>query len=283
MIAFVTLLLGLISGIYPIEVTVSGPVAIVEFQLDGAQAGRLAGPPWVARIDLGTDLRPHELIARALDAEGKEIARVSQWLNLPRPVAEVEIVLENGQGGVPKAAVLTWQIVNGVKPTSIGLNLDGLPLTVMTRDLAAQDGGMLWFLTSSLLFKEPRGKGRRVADAVAVAGLQAAAENYRRAVVLVVGKDLADVSHYDPGTVRRYLQSVRVPLFVWGLYGPDTPAARAWGGAEDISTLARLREAVDRLKAELEAQKIVWVEGRYLPQEVALTPAAQAVELPVTP
>ncbi|HEX9945812.1 MAG TPA: hypothetical protein VGG03_27715 [Thermoanaerobaculia bacterium] len=429
MIAFVTLLLGLISGTYPIEVTVSGPVAAVEFQLDGAEAGRIEGPPWVARVDLGKDLRPRELVARALGADGREIGRTSQWLNLPRRPAEVEIVLESGEDGVPKAAVLTWQSVNGVRPSSIGLTLDGQPLIVgkdgraalpprdlktlhvltaqlwfppgvparkdvvfggeygsqvsteltavpvrvhpgaalpppedlqgwfaaggqpvpvaavedgpgkvilvrvpsasevtrklvplsqrwgteklrremrlgpddrvrylslassryrnsrvpaelfdITRDLAPKDGGMLWFLTSSRLLKESRGKGRRIADAVAVAAL--AAENYRRAVVLVVGRELDETSRYDPATVRRYLQSMRVPLFVWGLYGPDTPAARAWGGAEDVSSLAKLQQAVAKLRAELDAQKIVWVEGRHLPQEVSLTPAARGVELP---
>jgi hypothetical protein len=446
MIAFVTLLLGLISGIYPIEVAVSGPVAAVEFQLDGTGAGRIEGPPWVARVNLGLDLRPHELVARALDAEGKEISRVSQWLNLPRPPAEVEIVLENRKGGAPEAAVLTWQSVNGVKPTSVGLTLDGEPLKVsgdgraalpsrdlktlhvltaelwfppgllarkdvvfggeygsevsteltavpvrvrpgavlpppeglqgwfaaagqpvavaavedgpgkvvlvrvpsgnevsrrlvplassggpggpgeteqrlrteklrrqlplgpedrvrflslssnsfkqskvpaelfdMTPELTTQDGGMLWFLTNSFLIKEPRGKGRRVADAVAVAGLQAAADNHRRTVVLVLGRALDDTSQYDPAKVRGYLQSIRVPLFVWSLYGSDTPSARAWGGAEDISTLAKLREAVARLQAELDSQKIVWVEGRHLPQAVSLTPAAQGVELPGAP
>src|SRR4051794_31680092 len=112
MIAFVTLLLGLISGVYPIEVTVSGPVAAVESPLDGASAGRLPGPPWAARVDLGSDLRPHELVARALDAQGTEIARATQWLNLPRPPAEVEVVLENGTDGVPRTANLTWQSVN---------------------------------------------------------------------------------------------------------------------------------------------------------------------------
>ena len=46
MIVFVTLLLGLISGSYPIEVKVSGPVVAVEFTLDGSPAGRITGPPW---------------------------------------------------------------------------------------------------------------------------------------------------------------------------------------------------------------------------------------------
>jgi hypothetical protein len=426
MIAFVTLLLGLISGNYPIEVTVSGPVAAVDFSLDGTPAGRLDHAPWIAKINLGTDLRPHELVARALDAEGKEIARAAQWLNLPRPPAEVEIVLESGEGGVPRAAALTWQAVNGVKPSSIGLTLDGQPLAVdsngraalpsrdlktlhvltaelwfplgvvarkdvvfggeygsevsteltavpvrfhgeiaptpqelqgrfvaqgrpvpvaavedgpgkvvvvrvptatelverlipqsrhafsllpsfrqelplgdddgvlflslknpiavssrvpselfaMTREYTRKDGGMFWFLSDTRLPPDSRKEGLRITDALAVAGLQAAVDNHRRAVVLVLGNDIKDISHYDPASVRAYLDSIRVPLFVWSLYGANAPATKGWGTAEDISTLPKLRKAVDKLRAELESQKIVWIEGRYLPQDVAVMPQA---------
>lgn len=432
MITFVTLLLGLISGVYPIEVQVSGPVAAVELTLDGAPAGRIKGPPWVARVNLGEELRPRELVARALDAGGTEIARTSQWLNLPRPPAEVEFVLEQGEEGAPKAALLTWQIVSGVKPSAITLTLDGEPLKVddqgraelpprdlktlhvltaelwfppgitarkdvvyggeygsevsteltavpvrvrekatlpppealqgwfsaegqpvpvtavedgpgkviivrvptgneilgklippsrrsvlapafrrqmllgqddrvrflslstsafrnskvpaelfdLTADLTPKDGGMFWFLTNTRIL-EDRKQEWRITDAMAVAGLQAAAENYRRAVVLVLGGgNVKDVSRYDPATVRAYLESIRVPLFVWSLYGPASESAKAWGQTEDISSLPKLEKAVAKLKAELASQKIVWVEGRHLPQRVTLSPAAQGVELP---
>ncbi|HET7041113.1 MAG TPA: hypothetical protein VFI13_03805 [Gemmatimonadales bacterium] len=437
MIAFATLLLGLISGVYPIEVAVSGPVAAVEFLLDGAEAGRIEQPPWIAKVDLGSDLRPHELVARALDAQGNELSRVTQWINLPRPPAEVEVVLENDGRGAPRAARLTWQSVSGVNPTSIALTLDGEPLTVdgsgraalpprdlgslhvlsadlwfppgvtarrdvayggqygsevsteltavpvrvrpgaslpppaglagwltaggqpltaaavengagkvivvrvpaaqqvldkllpgarqatlpflkgrmrlgpqdrvrflsltgspyrdskvpaelfgLSRELTPEDGGLLWCLTSFHLLKEPRGREKRVADAVAVAGLQAAADNDRRAVVLVVGRNDPDASRYTPAAVRRYLAAIHVPLFVWSLYGADTPAARAWtqGGepATDISTVARLEAAVARLKAEMADQTIVWLDGRHLPQAIELGPQAKGVEI-VTP
>jgi len=450
MIAFATLLLGLISGVYPIEVTVGGAVTAVEITLDGAPAGRLEGPPWVARIDLGSDLRPREMTARGLDAEGREVARVTQWLNLPRPPAEVEIVLENGADSAPRAAVLTWQSVSGVKPVSIGLTLDGRPLVVdekgyaplppsnlkvlhvltaelwfppgllarkdvvfggeygsevsteltavpvrvqqgsslppierlegwfasasqplpvaavedgpgkvifvrlpdgieimdklfprrgpkpvtgfstgfgkevstakedrafgfryemrlrkedkvrflslssspyrdsrvpaelfdISREVRYEDGGLFFHLTNSRVLAGPEGQKRRVADAVAVAGLQATAENYRRAVVLVLGRDDEDASRYDPETVRKYLESIRVPLFVWSLYGPNTAAAKRWGKAEDISTVVKLGTAVRKLRSELEAQRIVWLEGRYLPQAITLSPSAQGVDLP---
>jgi hypothetical protein len=435
MIAFVTLLLGLISGVYPIEVTVGGNVAAVEYILDGAQVARIEGPPWIARVDLGPDLRPRILTARALDAEGREVAQVTQWLNLPRPPAEVEIVLENGPEG-PAAAHLTWQSVSGVQPVSVGLTLDGDPLTVegkngaaraplpsrdvkslhvlsaelwfppgvtarkdvvfggeygsevsteltavpvrvrkgaslpeleglqgwlsaedqlltaaavedgpgkvvfvqvphgstvlreilpgrrrqsldlfkndlrlgdddrvrflslspssyrdskipsqlfdMSTELTSRDGGVLWFLTKKRMLARPDKERLRIADAVAVAGLQAAAENHRRAVVLVLGDQASDASRYDPVTVRRYLESIRVPLFVWSLYGPDAPAARAWGQVEDISTLEKLGKAVNRLRAEMASQTIVWVEGRHLPQSISLTPEAKGIGL-VTP
>src|SRR6185369_9777131 len=155
MIAFATLLLGLISGIYPIEVTVSGPVAAVEFTLDGAAAGRIEHPPWIRNVDLGAGLLPHQLVARALDAQGKEIASATQWINLPRPPAEVQIVLESDGQGVPRTARLAWQSVNGVNPMSIDLTLDGEALTVDAAGravLPAKDMSSLHVLSADLWF-----------------------------------------------------------------------------------------------------------------------------------
>lgn len=101
-IAFVTLFLGLTLGAYPVEVSVEGPVAAVELLLDGASVGRIAGPPWTGQVDFGTALQPHELVARALDAQGQEVARARQWINLPRPEAEAEVVLEGSAQGRPR-------------------------------------------------------------------------------------------------------------------------------------------------------------------------------------
>ncbi|HEV7504706.1 MAG TPA: hypothetical protein VGS07_07335 [Thermoanaerobaculia bacterium] len=432
MIAFVTLLLGLISGVYPIEVKVGESVTAVEYRLDGVLVERREGPPWVARVDLGTGLRPRVLSVHAFDAGGQEIAHATQWLNLPRPPAEVEIVLEKDPQGGPTAAQLTWQSVNGVRPATIGLTLDGKPLKVdgngrallpkadlkllhvltaelwfppgvlarkdvafggeygsdvsteltavpvrlrsgaalpapeglqewftaagqpasavavedgpgkvivvrvptgrevldelvprvrratalpalrqkmplgkedsvrflslsgnrfrsskipselfdMSTELTATDGGLFWLLSNSRPPKEAKGPARRIADAVAVAGLQATAANRRRAVVLVLGGNVTDSSHYDPEAVRRYLESVHVPLFIWYLYGAQTPGAKSWSGGEDISTLDRLEQATARLRTALDSQRIVWLDGRHLPQSIALTPAARGVELP---
>lgn len=445
MIAFVTLLLGLISGVYPIEVTVSGPVASVEFLVDGVVAARTDTPPWKSFVNLGEGLAPHELVARALDAQGAELSRVVQWINLPRPPAEVEIVLENSADGKPVAARLSWQSINNTNPGAISLTFDGAPLVLNTerratlpkydlkdvhvlsaevwfgpgvvgrrdavfggeygsevsteltavpirlskrsaptpapsalqgrltrdgaplsiaaieegpgkvivvnvpgaqrvaeryfwthgrvevgggdrsrltvipsalagmrtemrfgddtvvrmifpsphrfegsgivsdlfdvsRDFGPQDGGLLWLLARATLRAGSQTGPPRIADALAVAGLQAAVENRRRAVVLLLSEGEEDASRYSPEEVRRYLASIRVPLYVWSLYGAKVPNLARWGQVEDVSTIQKLYRAYDKVKLDLETQRIVWVEGRYLPQTLSLTPGSGSIE-----
>ena len=63
-----------------------------------------------------------------------------------------------------------------------------------------------------------------------------------------------DASRYDPATVRRYLAAIRVPLYVWSVEkgGAGSPALASWGEVEDVSSLGRLRRAVERLRDDLE-------------------------------
>src|SRR5687768_10951002 len=129
-IAFLTLFLGLVLGPQPVELTVTGPVVAVDLLLDGAPAGRIAGPPWRGQIDFGPALVPHELVARAVDAEGNEIGRAQQWINLPRPPAEVDILLENRVAGQPVMARITWQSLTGESPSAIGVTFNDKPLVV---------------------------------------------------------------------------------------------------------------------------------------------------------
>jgi hypothetical protein len=139
-ITFLTLFLGLAAGPRPVELAVQGPaeqIAGLELLLDGAPAGRLAGPPWRTKIDLGPGLLPHELVARAVDAEGRELARVRQWLNLPRSPAEVEIALETAPDGRPAAALLAWQsLISGLPKVLV--TLDGQPLPAGTGAAVAE-------------------------------------------------------------------------------------------------------------------------------------------------
>jgi len=438
-IAFLTLLLGLNSGTVPVEISASGPVAVIELILDGAPAGRLGGPPWMARVDFGTDLLPHELVARALGPDGAELARTRQWINLPRPPAEVALALEPGEKGGPPRVRLAWQSLVAGAPKQVSLALDGKPVAVdrdgraplprleadvphvlsaevafgpglvarrdvvlgaegseafgeltavavrtrggrlppperlkgwftaggvplavtaveddnfgqviVVRDAAVPDlvrkawGGtgssvalpgstlargvrvrFLWskprlnltpgvaaelfdssqefvsrdlgfdYLLSRVVYAGEKGGGQHLADAVAVAGLQALAGHHPRAVLLVLGPQPEDGSRYSPAAIRRYLAALRVPLHVWSLAPPaarpsDSPSvtfvspstAAAWG-ATDVSNRRRLLEAIGQLRQDLDRQRIVFVEGLHLPQSVALSPAAGAeIELP---
>jgi hypothetical protein len=429
-IAFLTLFLGLTAGRQPVALTVQGPVAAVELVLDGTPVAHIGGPRWSTQLDFGTALEPHELIARALDDKGQEVGRARQIINLPRPAAEVEILLENDTQGQPAGAHLTWRSLTGEQPAAVSLLLDGKPVPLdgnahatlpridtevshilsaeirfgaagvaredigiggslgekvstdltavpvrlkrgktlppaaslpgwvlidgkpvsvtaveespaqllvvrdnearlaldaygrqkagkslqggmdelerfqmalgkddqirfvwpsaksftgqgvpaelfdASRDYTGKDGGLLWLLGRSL--PQTDKFDQRLADATAVAGLQALAGNRPRAVLLVLGDNAKDVSRYDAGTVRHYLESVRVPLIVWAL-DRSSLAASTWGGAEDISSLAKLKSTFKKLEDELAGQRILWVEGSYLPGAISLSPAAAEV------
>jgi hypothetical protein len=146
-----------------------------------------------------------------------------------------------------------------------------------SRDYSPKDGGLLWLLGRAL--PQTDKTDQRLADATAVAGLQALAGNRPRAVLLVLGYNAKDASRYDAGAVRHYLDSVRVPLIVWAL-DRSSLAATAWGGAVDISTLGKLEDAFQELDAELDGQHILWIEGSHLPGTITLSPAAtEVVEL----
>ncbi|HXO20685.1 MAG TPA: hypothetical protein VOA87_12280 [Thermoanaerobaculia bacterium] len=441
-ITFLTLFLGLVSGRLPVELQVTGPVAAVELTLDGQAAGRIAAPPWKATVDLGP-LAPHELVARALDDKGAELASARQWINLPRAPAELALGLEGAAGGKPGAVRMTWQSVTNSSPTAVTLSFDGSPLAVdgqgraalpayrsdsahvlsaevrfspalaarkdvafggdwgsevsteltavpvrirrgarlppadalqgwftadgkplraaaveagparllVVRDPSARStlarlgsaaqkrfeardhriirqitgatgsdlalaeadrvrfiwptakpfpgegvtselfessqefptngaGGLYWLLSRVLHDGDGAGEPR-IADATAVAGLQALAGHHARAVLLVLGDGLFDASRYDPAALRRYLATIRVPLHVWSVTGlPKGPAAAAWGEVEDASSMSKLLKAAEGLRSDLESQRIVWVEGLHLPQSITLTPAgAAAAEL----
>jgi hypothetical protein len=145
-----------------------------------------------------------------------------------------------------------------------------------TRTYTPQEASLLYYLQRAHPLKEDAAMAQRLADAAAVAGLQALAANRPRAVLVVLGDQPKDSSRYDAETVRHYLDSIRVPLVVWSLKGPKSPAA-GWGEVEDVSTYTKLQSALERLEENLQAQRIVWIEGGHLPASVTLAPAAAEV------
>ncbi|MDP9121256.1 MAG: hypothetical protein M3O15_07790 [Acidobacteriota bacterium] len=434
-IVFLTLFIGLIRGVRPVTLDASGAVASIEIVLDGRGVRTLRQAPWTAEVDFGPSLLPHHLEARGLAADGTELARTEQWVNLPQPPVEAEIAIEDDVQGKSRIARIAWQSLSGDQPLETRLSLDGAPLALDSGGrarLPAAAPGSVHVLTAELRFasgdvarkdvvvsgelgsdvrteltavpvepREPRApltpqdlqglftaagqplhvttveqgpahvfvvrepgveilvnrflsyrqvagmripkglllpagvefyfadpvasihrhgdaqaeifdilraakgapsfgslltaassNGRndrsrpQVADAVAVAGLHAAAGQTPRAVLLILGRQTPnDASHFDPAAVREYLAALGVPLFVWRMDQHGAPRA-AWGEVEAISSSGSMAAAYDRLLHEVGTQRIVWVEGRYLPQSISLAPARggdKSLKLLVTP
>jgi hypothetical protein len=129
MVAFETLLLGVIFGRAPIRLMVAPPVATVEVRLDGTQIAILQGPPWVTDYDFGRQPMPHELTAVGLDASGHQVGRVAQWVNFGRQKAGVSVLLERDpKTHQPLAARMAWRAVNEAEPQAVDATLDGAPL-----------------------------------------------------------------------------------------------------------------------------------------------------------
>jgi hypothetical protein len=165
-ISFLTLFFGLITGSYSVELAVNGPAAAVELTVDDRASARLPGPPWKARIDFGRELAPHRIVARALDAEGKELARAEEWANLPHPLTKVEILLESVKGGVPRAATIVWTNLQGEKPESMAMTFDGVPLKLDNSgraELPAHDLKTIHILNAEVRFSALRTVHRDVA------------------------------------------------------------------------------------------------------------------------
>ena len=396
-IIFLSLFLGVVGGSQPVALQVSGPIKTVRVVLGDREVAVLTQAPWRATIDMGHELTPRELTAIGFDAEGKEIARTRQILNLPRPIAEFDIAMEyDGGGRIPTGFSLPWRHLKGIKPDDVKATFDGQPLPldrkphaqlpkmdlemphvisaeirfndgfiarretviesvrsdsggtqltpIAVRETSAQhpaswdgclvepggravrtsavespravvivvrdpddddafgfaqrernlalaagtvlqmiwpvgqhfdngDAGAFLFTISADVpaerlpfprFLSLRGpvttsnESRYFADAVSVAGIRATTGGQRRAVILILG-DKNDTSTHAPAAVRRYLASIGVPLFVWSPAEIAPRSAKEWGEYDDVSSVAKLAEALQRVRRTLDEQRIAWV------------------------
>jgi hypothetical protein len=405
-VVFLSLFLGLVAGPHLVELQVGTEVRTVRVLLERRPVAVLDQPPWRATVDFGAAIVPGQLDAIGYDADGNEIARATQFVNVPRPVAEFNITLRNDTNGVPAFAQFKWEHLVGAKAVSAILIVDEKPVALDTSgdtarlprldmkrphliagemkfedgfvtrremvvggevtdsadaemtpvavrqsgetpanlsgcftsggapvrigavesspalvifvvdpdlkealravdpavaslnriharhlysldagswmqilsplaqrrqstnnatallfprsdDMNADEAGLLWFLTRS---SASAGDSfpRQFADAIGVAGLNAIAGAHRRAVVLVLG-GRHDASAHSAASVRNYLASIGVPLFVWSASGARPELRDSWGQVDDVSAPAKLQAAVDRLRAELRSQRVAWV------------------------
>lgn len=122
------------------------------------------------------------------------------------------------------------------------------------------------------------------AEAVAIAGMAAHGTHGRRAVVALLGEAPGDSSRYDAAAVSGYLRQLHVPLAVWRFTGESTRSD--WPGSLFVGLKPSARgvpksfeEALGDLRRTLRRQRIIWLEGRHLPQEIELSPGARGVRL----
>ena len=127
MIEFLTLFLGVTGGPQHVAFAVDRNVAAVELRLDGATVGSVESPPWELTVDFGSDPLPGELEGVAFAPDGRELGRVSQFLNVPRPPAEAHILLQQ-EGNRVQGARVTWESRVGARPLAFQAQLDGNPL-----------------------------------------------------------------------------------------------------------------------------------------------------------
>jgi hypothetical protein len=410
-LVFLTLFLGLISGPQRIDLQPGLSVKSIRILLDGKQMAALQKAPWSVTVDFGPSIAPGDLVAIGYDSRGDEVARASQTVNLPRPLADLVIFVKNDTNGAPVSAELRWEHLQGAKPVKSSISVDGktVPLDaalraklpsldvnqphvlaasmqfedgfVSKRELVigggvgdtadalltpvvvrqsgempspnpstcfssggspvrvsavekgralvivvldpdprdaekaldprrspgfwgpgvidfdhvfslsngtwlqllwplaerhtttsnttavmfppstyveATQGGMMWLLTRAYNGRFDENAPRMFADAAGVAGLDAITGGNRRAVVVVLDHQ-HDGSSHDPASIRGYLSTIGVPLYVWSLTGPRPELQAGWGEIDDISSPAKLKIAADRLRADLESQRVAWL------------------------
>jgi hypothetical protein len=113
------------AGPHLVNLQVGPGVDTVRILLDGRPVAVLRQPPWRATIDFGTAIVPSELDAVGFDAHGNEVARATQLVNVPRPIAEFNITLQNDAAGVPATAQFKWEHLVGAKAAFATLTVDG--------------------------------------------------------------------------------------------------------------------------------------------------------------
>lgn len=157
MVEFLSVLIGLYTGVHPVELTATAEVATIEVQLDGAAYTVLDGPPWTLHCDFGPDPTPHELVAIARDADGDELDRATRWVNLADSGAAAAMSLESDAAGRPVAVRLSWESIGVRRPRAVEVLFDGEPLPVKDPrrvPLPRYDPEVIHFVSAVLTFTD---------------------------------------------------------------------------------------------------------------------------------
>lgn len=147
--------------------------------------------------------------------------------------------------------------------------------TASPKDAQIQSG--LWSLLFHNAPKINYPSRQRLWLALSLAGIKAASTQEPRAVILVMSRRPRDSSPIEFEQAWRFLRHLRVPLFVWApdsktfKYLKTAASERTYYGADGLLELfAEVQDSLAR-------QRMIWLEGEFLPSDVTLTePAAAA-------
>jgi hypothetical protein len=160
----------------------------------------------------------------------------------------------------------------GTHPTLVPIKGGGFTgLFQVSANLNEPARGLGYTLTN-VFFEEQEGAlDERLAEAVAVGAMRAAASNRARALVLVRSTDTpsAPSDSFTPSDMRAFLSALRVPFFYWTV-GPtqESTAVDPWGEAKAIRGWGGVLLAVNALMEALRPQFLVWIEGQHKPGDV---------------
>ena len=94
-----------------------------------------------------------------------------------------------------------------------------------------------------------------------------------------IGAERQDGGRFSPQVALRFLADLHVPVFVWDLSGPISDPPPGWGRMRPVDNVDDLVRAVRRVRSQLEDQRVVWLNGRHLPQNVELSDKAEGIRL----
>ena len=250
MITFLTLFLGLASGVHPVELAVDGEVARVELRLDGDTVAVAERPPWRFDVDFGHRLVPHRLEAVAFDAAGERVGGAVQRVNLELSTVGARLVLERDAGGRAVAVRPVARALRFAVPSGVELHFDGRPLPVEDPArvrLPPHDGDVLHFVQGRLAFPD----GTEAAAELAFGGVysdEVSTENTAVAVEVEEGHALR-----EPADARNLLQVAGRPALPLAVEseGADLVVVVDGGAAGALARLGRALEAWIRQRRRL--------------------------------
>ncbi len=163
MVEFLTLFLGLTSGLHTVELSVAGQVATIEVQLDGEPLATLTEEPWTVDCDLGPKPLPHDLVAIARDADGEELDRAEQWINMASLHSAATLAVSSDADGQARALRVEWQSIGTTEPQQIEATFDGQPLDTTDPEhipLPAHDGDDFHYASAAVEFSAAQSSRR---------------------------------------------------------------------------------------------------------------------------